>query len=448
MAYEEAQQLLKTQSHLSLTVLKPSISTASSHRSNLSLAQMMINDIIGEVGIDIVGNNNSTIKTSNTITTESADSLASSVDGAPSLPPSITALVPSSSMTSTTAALMMQPHMRSPSAPDFLLQHHQQQQHQHNQSLHGKSMSIIHGMSDYEIKKALNELTEEQVRRREHEQLEMIDETNNSNNNGNNYPRSPSGNSWGGGRGAGFRSTTSITNSINSSGSGAGRIYTDPRLSSPLNLIRSDPLALEPGSGTRTMGQASSSATTSNTSVNSASQQSRIRKSNAAGTSQTGCSHSLPYHYHNALTGPACIQNTDNASDRHTAVSTISHASTATSKQGSSRSVGPLYNNNNSNSANNNNSSHGSWNSDFSESSPAPRHHVKPDVYEEEEEPEASSFVPSIPRPRERSRSSTVSLTSSSGPYRNFVGTLSSPASSRCSTTDLVRRRCETKSSR
>ena len=154
MAYEEAQQLLKThQSHLSLTVLKPSVSTASSHRSSLSLMQPLqtsmatggitTNNISDDISLSKnTDNNNTTIR-------ESVDSLASSY---------IDALMTSS--TSSTALSAMQ-HLRSPSAPDFFLQHPNQQLHQIPH--HVKSMTIIHSMSDHEIKKALDELAVEQV---------------------------------------------------------------------------------------------------------------------------------------------------------------------------------------------------------------------------------------------------------------------------------------------
>lgn len=137
MAYEEAQQLLKThQSHLSLTVLKPSVSTASSHRSSLSLMQPLqtsmatggitTNNISDDISLSKnTDNNNTTIR-------ESVDSLASSY---------IDALMTSS--TSSTALSAMQ--------------------HLHQIPHHVKSMTIIHSMSDHEIKKALDELAVEQV---------------------------------------------------------------------------------------------------------------------------------------------------------------------------------------------------------------------------------------------------------------------------------------------
>lgn len=419
MAFEEAQQLLKSQSHLSLTVLKPSISTASSHRSSLSLGM-----IFGDVNID--GNTNTSNKT-NVVTNESADSLASSIDGAShSLPP-----------------LMTPSHVNRTSV-----------------------------MSDSEIKNVLIELTEEQVRRRERDQLGMIGETINISTGGgmNNNQRSPlfitpSPHRVGGGSMAfdtsfgsstigGFppssrpRSTTSITNSINSSGSGAGKNH-DTRISSPLNPTRSDPLALDSLIGIRTAGHASS-ITASETSVNSTSQQSRIRKPNystgaGSGTPQSGRGHSSPYHHHHhtwtgippkiapeqsfinlnhsyghehstsLINASARIQNTDFASDRHT-ISSISHASTATSKQDSSRSV-------------------------YDESSEL----LDTAVYDTGFTVE--SAVSSIKHRRESARSSTVSVASSSRPSRTIGGSSYSPVSSK-RTIGISRKRSETKSNR
>lgn len=350
MAYEEAQQLLKSQSHLSLTVLKPSISTASSHRSSLSLGM-----IIGDVNIE--GNTNNNNKT-NVVTNESADSLTSSIDG-----------------TSHTLPLSLMPS-------------------------HGNGTS---NMSDYEIKNALIVLTEEQERRESRRESSITI----------NNQQSPPffkpgrgrvfdtsfGSSIVGGVGAGLppssrpRSITSITNSINSSGSGAGRISSPP--------TRSDPLALD-WMGIHTTGPAS--ITTSETSVHSASQQTRIRKAQNGRTSFT--------------TAPALHQNTDFVSDRHTTISNISHASTTTSKRDSSRSV-------------------------YDESAEFL------DTAIHDADSTVESAVSSLQPRMESARSSTVSVASSSRPPRKTGGTHSySPASSKRSITGITRRSSENKSNR
>ena len=321
------------------------------------------------------------------------------------------------------------PHFRSPSAPghisspDFSSFHHSSvmvglPSHPH------KSMNILNKMSDEEIKRVLSDLTDEQ-RRREREQLEMIDESK--------PHRSPSfisairkSENYGYQRPSRPRSTNSITNSINSSGS-TGRTMASPLL----NPTRSDPLALDP---MRTLCQPSS-ATTSSTSVNSLTHRGRRTKSQARHTSMphtwTGPPPKLPYSSENLNPSHSLGQEHSSSlyarlhhpsmefSDRHTALSTHS---TATSKQGSSRSVGgPGH------------SSHGSLNSDFSEN-PAPIH-VAP-VYEEElESPFTEDYASVISSTRRSSRASSKP-------------DFSSPASSKRSITTTTRRRSVVKSTR
>ena len=379
--------MLKSQSHLSLTVLKPSISTASSHRSSLSLGM-----IFGDVNIE--GNTIASNKR-NVVTTESADSLTSSIDGVSHmLPISITPLMTPSHVTRTSI------------------------------------------MSDYEIKSALSELAEEQKRRER--SPPFITPTN---------PRRVVDTSFGSSNigVGGFppssrpRSTTSITNSVNSSGSGAGRY--DNRISSPLNPTRSDPLALE--SLTRTTGQAS--ITASETSVSSTSQQSRIRKANystgtSSGTPQSGRGHTSPYHPYHTWTGqPAKIPSDQSSinpnhsyghehstslimttripdfssSDRYTMINGVSHPNTATSKQNSSRSV----------------------NDESTELA-------------DTVDADSTIEVSSLKRHRESARSSTVSMASSSRPSRKTGNSYSPTSSKRSTTLKEERRNSETKSNR
>ncbi|XP_066910979.1 disks large homolog 5-like isoform X2 [Clytia hemisphaerica] len=378
MPYQEAKKLLNT-SHLSLTVLKPSVSTTSSHRS-LSHRDDRDDEKVAD-------------------NTES-DSMTSN-DGPLSSRP---------------------PHFRSPSAPghigspDFSAFHHSSMfggppSHPH------KSMNFLNKMSDEEIKRVLSDLTDEQ-RRREREQLEMIDESK--------PQRSPSfisairkSENYGFQRPSRPRSTNSITNSINSSGS-TGRTMASPLL----NPTRSDPLALDP---MRTLCQPSS-ATTSSTSVNSLTHRGRRTQSQprhaAMPHTWTGPPPKIPHssenlnpsysigHEHSSSLYARLHHPSMEFSDRHTIIT--SH-STVPSKQGSSRSVGgPGH------------SSHGSLNSDFSEN-PAPIH-VAP-VYEEElESPFTEDYASVISGTRRSSRASSKP-------------DFSSPASSKKSVTTTTRKR-------
>jgi len=328
MQYEEAKKLLNT-SHLSLTVLKPSISTTSSHRSLVQSQHDREHD-------------EKTAESDSLVSAEGHVSVSGVSGGISSL------------------------HTRSPSAPVQMIGSELMLFGGGTSLPHVKSTSVIK-MSDDDIKKVLLDLTEEQ-RRREH--LEMIDESK--------PQRSPpfiTNIRRNGVAGGDFahphrpyrpRSTNSITNSINSSGSTGGRC---DLMSSPLQTMTrgSDPLALDP---MRTIGQASS-ATTSNTSVNSMSHQKRWGKQGGRYTPRTYDHHTWagpppklvseanfnPNHSYghelSSLYTKISSQHSTDFSDRHTP----SHHST-TSKQGSYRSVTGHYTNT---------SSHDSLNSDLSE---------------------------------------------------------------------------------
>lgn len=264
VTYEEAKEMLK-QSNLSLTVLKPSVSTTSSHRS--------------------LSNNNETIKHHSSELTMLDKSFSNNNNsGEPSAISASSVTVTGSSLQPALSMHMHHHHYRSPSAP--IHSYSDQMISLHSPEQHIKSTSVINRMSDDDIRKMLTELQEEQRRRT---QLDIIAEgkphrTDSFMSAVKIGPGNVTAGSGGGG--SSFApidflsnhqriprpvSTNSSKASVTSSSGSTGR-YDGIMPSSPLNNIsRSDPLALDKA---RQFGLGGSSATNSNTSVNST----RIKK--------------------------------------------------------------------------------------------------------------------------------------------------------------------------